>query len=64
MSYDQVASPTLRQSSSGVRPRERATTISTPTTIKRVRKLAARRLAPGQTLLTGIWGKDGLQGPQ
>ena len=55
MSIDQVASPALRPRVTNQRPM--AATVSSPTSTKRMKKMARRRLLPGQKLLSSIWGK-------
>ena len=57
MSYDQTASPSLRpEKAINHIPRERASTVSSPTVIRREKRKAPRKLIPGQKLITGIWG--------
>ena len=57
MSIDQTASPKLRPGTGEIIQRVRAATISSPSSLKRVKRTAARKLLPGQKLLPGIWGK-------
>ena len=56
MTFNQTASPTLRPEEKRTEPRERAVDLSTPSTARRIKKLAPRKLLPGQKLLKGIWG--------
>ena len=55
MSVDQFASPSLRPRINNFR--SRAVTISSPSLTTRVKKVAKKRLLPGQKLLPGIWAK-------
>ena len=57
MSIDQTANPKLRPGTGEISQRVRAATISSPSSLKRVKRTAARKLLPGQKLLPGIWGK-------
>ena len=63
MSLQSTASPEL-QRNSALMLRDRANTISSPSTKKRNRKTAARRLVPGQRLITGIWGSNKKSGEE